>query len=37
MADFDNLDDNALAQSLRKFNAGDAYTTAFTSKKWDLS
>ena len=37
IADFDNLDDNALAQSLRKFNAGDEYTTAFTSKKWDLS
>lgn len=36
ITDFDNLDDNALAQALRKFNAGEGYTTAFTSKKWDL-
>ena len=35
--DYDNLDENQLASSLRKFGAGDDYTTAFTSSKWDLS
>ena len=30
-------DSNALSASLRKLGAGDAYTTAFTSDRWDLS
>lgn len=30
-------DSNTLAASLRKLGAGDYYTTAFTSDKWDLS
>lgn len=30
-------DSNALAAGLRKLGAGDAYTTAFTSDKWDLT
>lgn len=30
-------DANALSASLRKLGAGDAYTTAFTSDRWDLS
>lgn len=37
VTDYDNLDNNALATQLRKFGAGDDYTTAFTSDKWDLS
>lgn len=35
--DFDNLDINAITSGLRKFGAGDAYTTAYTSDRWDLS
>ena len=35
--DYDNLDENQIASSLRKFGAGDDYTMAFTSNKWDLS
>lgn len=34
---YDNIDNNALMASLRKLGAGDTYTTAFTSDKWDLS
>ena len=30
-------DSNALAAGLRKLGAGDAYTTAFTSDRWDLA
>lgn len=30
-------DSNALSASLRKLGAGDAYTTAFISDRWDLS
>ena len=30
-------DSNTLSASLRKLGAGDAYTTAFTSDRWDLS
>lgn len=30
-------DSNTLAASLRKLGAGDGYTTAFTSDKWDLT
>lgn len=30
-------DSNSLSASLRKLGAGDAYTTAFTSDRWDLS
>ena len=30
-------DSNALSASLRKLGAGEAYTTAFTSDRWDLS
>ena len=30
-------DSNALSANLRKLGAGDAYTTAFTSDRWDLS
>ena len=30
-------DSNALSASLRKLGAGEAYTTAFTSDKWDLT
>lgn len=37
ITDYDTLDDNAVASRLRKFGAGDAYTTAFTSHKWDLT
>ena len=44
MTTLDNLinnsdwsDSNALSASLRKLGAGDAYTTAFTSDRWDLS
>lgn len=33
----ENYDNNALTAALRKFGAGDAYTTAFTSDRWDLS
>jgi hypothetical protein len=37
ITDYDTLDDNAIATRLRKFGAGDAYATAFTSHKWDLT
>ena len=37
VTDYDTLDNNALAAQLRRFGAGDDYTTAFTSDKWDLS
>lgn len=37
VTDYDNLDNNALATQLRRFGAGDDYTTAFTSDRWDLS
>ena len=37
VADFDSLDNNAITTALRKFGAGDAYTTAFTSDRWDLT
>ena len=30
-------DSNSLSASLRKLGAGEAYTTAFTSDRWDLS
>jgi hypothetical protein len=30
-------DTNFITSRLRKLGAGDAYTTAFTSDKWDLS
>lgn len=35
--DYDSLDINSLTSVLRKFGAGDGYTTAFTSDRWDLS
>lgn len=35
--DFDSLDINDITSSLRKFGAGDQYTTAFTSNRWDLT
>ena len=35
--DYDSLDNNTLATQLRRFGAGDDYTTAFTSDRWDLS
>lgn len=37
VTDYDNLDNNTLATQLRRFGAGDDYTTAFTSDRWDLS
>lgn len=37
IANYDNLDSNALSAALRKIGAGEGYTTAFTSDKWDLS
>ena len=37
VTDYDNLDNNTLATQLRKFGAGDDYTTAFTSDRWNLS
>lgn len=44
MTTLDNLinnsdwsDSNALSASLRKLGAGDSYTTAFTSDRWDLT
>lgn len=43
LSDLNNLlssekfDNNSLASSLRKLGAGDSYTTAFTSDKYDLS
>lgn len=37
IADYDALDNNAVAVALRKFGAGDEYTTAFTSDRWHLS
>lgn len=37
VTDYDSLDNNALATQLRRFGAGDDYTTAFTSDRWDLS
>ena len=36
VTDFDSLDNTALTAALRKFGAGDAYTTAFTSDRWEL-
>ena len=35
--DYDSLDINGLTSALRKFGAGDGYTTAFTSDRWDLN
>lgn len=37
ISDFDTLSINDIATRLRKFGAGDAFTTAFTSNRWDLS
>ena len=43
LSDLNNLvnseqfDNNTLAASLRKLGAGDGFTTAFTSDRWDLS
>lgn len=37
IADYDSLDNNAIAMALRKFGAGEEYTTAFTSDRWHLS
>lgn len=37
VTDYDTLDNNALAAQLRRFGAGNDYTTAFTSDRWDLS
>ena len=37
IADFDTLDTNSITAALRKFGAGDAFTTAFTSNRWDLN
>lgn len=37
VADYDKLDANGLAVALRKFGAGNEYTTAFTSDRWKLS
>lgn len=34
---FDSLDNNTLTAALRKIGAGDEYTIAFTSDRWDLS
>lgn len=34
---YDAMDNRALSTSLRKLGAGDAYTTAFTSDRWDMS
>ena len=35
--EYDSLDSNGIAAALRKFGAGDVYTTAFTSDRWDLN
>lgn len=37
ITNFDSYDNNTIAARLRKLGAGDDYTTAFTSDKWDLS
>ena len=37
VTNFDSLDNKTLTARLRKIGAGDAYTTAFTSDRWDLS
>lgn len=37
MANYDNMSINDIAANLRKMGAGDDFTTAFTSDKWDLS
>ena len=37
ITNYDQTDINALSAALRKLGAGDAYTTAFTSDKWDMS
>lgn len=37
ITNFDKYDNNAISSRLRKFGAGDAYTTAFTSGKWNLA
>ena len=37
ITNFDSYDENAISTFLRKLGAGDLYTTAFTSDKWDLS
>lgn len=37
ISDFDTLDINAITAALRKFGAGDGFTTAFTSDRWDLN
>lgn len=37
IANFDAYDNNAITARLRKLGAGEGYTTAFTSDRWDLS
>ena len=37
IANYDTLDDNAVANYLRKFGSGDTYATAFTSNRYDLT
>lgn len=37
ISNYDKTDINALSVALRKLGAGDTYTTAFTSDKWDMS
>ena len=37
ITNFDTLDNSQITARLRKLGAGDAYTTAFTSGRWDLS
>ena len=37
ITNFDSLSNNDITAGLRKFGAGDDFTTAFTSDKWDLS
>ena len=37
IANYDSSDINTLTAALRKFGAGDDYTLAFTSDKWDFS
>ena len=37
ITNFDTLDNKQITARLRKLGAGDAYTTAFTSDRWDLT
>lgn len=37
ITNFDSLDNKQITARLRKLGAGDAYTTAFTSDRWDLT